>query len=344
MISLAPRTVAELDDLVTRPSDGVLCALEASQGDIAVLGAGGKMGLHLCLMLKRALKALGAVDRRLLAVSRFEAADKRKEFAGYDLEMISADLSEPEAVNALPQVENVFFLAGIKFGTAEDPALLKRLNEDLPALVAERFAPSRIVALSTGCVYPYVSPETGGCTEDDATGPVGDYAQSCLGRERAFVAAAERLGTRSALIRLNYAVDLRYGVLVDLAQKVLTGEPVDVSTGYLNFIWQGDALAHTIQALGRASAPPYVLNVTGPGVHRVRELAERFGKRFGKPVTFTGEEAPTAWLNNASRAHGLFGPPEVSNDDLLDMVADWVEQGGATLGKPTHFERRDGNF
>ncbi|MCB1087834.1 MAG: NAD(P)-dependent oxidoreductase, partial [Verrucomicrobiae bacterium] len=222
--------------------------------------------------------------------------------------------------------------------------MLERFNVEMPRRVAERYPDSRLVALSTGCVYPFVPPASGGSKETDGTDPVGDYAISCLGRETAFCEAADRRGTMSALIRLNYAIDLRYGVLVDIAQKVLAGVPIDVTMGHVNVIWQGDALAHTVQALTRVSAPPFILNVTGSGILEVRDLANRFGERLGKEVEITGTEAETAWLNDASLSHQLFGQPRVSVDEMIDWIATWLEAGGGTLGKPTHFETRDGNY
>lgn len=343
-LPFSPPTSEALDEFMSRPSQGVLSALRETEGDIAVLGAGGKMGLHLCLMLQRGLEAIGRSDQRVLAVSRFGSPETRERFEKGGLSVVSADFSEASDLAALPEVPNVFFLAGVKFGTAHAPGLLEKMNVQMPCAVAERFREARIVALSTGCVYSFTSPESGGSTEESEVNPVGDYAISCLGRERAFAEAAMQWGTRSALIRLNYAIDLRYGVLVDIAQKVLSGEPVDVSMGYVNVIWQNDALEHTIQALPRASAPPFVLNVTGPEILKVRDLAERFGDRFGKAATIVGEEAPTAWLNEARKAHGLFGKPSVSIDEMVEWVATWLESGGETLGKPTHFQTRDGKY
>ncbi len=344
-LPFTPPTSEALDEFMSRPSDGVLATLGETEGDFLVLGAGGKMGLHLCLMLQRGLEALGKSERqRVIAVSRFGSAETRAKFESHGIETISADLTESDNLAALPDAPNVFFLAGVKFGTSHEPGLLEKMNVEMPRAVAERFRDSRIVALSTGCVYSFVSPTTGGSTEEDATDPVGDYAISCLGREQAFRAAGERWGTPTALIRLNYAIDLRYGVLVDIAQKVLAGRPVEVSMGYVNVIWQGDALAHTIQALPHASAPPFVLNVTGPGILWVRDLAERFGERFGKAAIIEGKEQVTAWLNDASKAHEMFGMPAVRIEEMVEWIASWLEGGGETLGKPTHFETRDGKY
>jgi nucleoside-diphosphate-sugar epimerase len=332
---------AALDDFMSRPTESVMETVAGCEGDIAVLGANGKMGLHLCLMLHRALEALGR-DRaqRVLAVSRFGSPGSLEKFESLGFHAFRADLSNRDALANLPAVPDVFFLAGVKFGTSGDPALLQNMNVEMPSMVANRFRESRIVALSTGCVYSFVTPESGGSTEEDPTEPVGAYARSCLGREEAFRSS----GLRSALIRLNYAIDLRYGVLVDIAQKVMAGEPVDVTMGHVNVIWQGDALAYTVQALAQASAPPFVLNVTGPGVLRVRDLAGRFGEILGREPVIIGEEAETAWLNNPAKCHAMFSPPRVSLEEMIDWIAAWLRQGGSTLGKPTHFETRDGNY
>ncbi len=342
-VNSVPNTPVELDDLISTPDEATIETVRKSPGKIAVLGAGGKMGFHLCLMLQRVLAALGRKNR-VCAVSRFGSVRAREEFEAIGCEVQSADLSQPDQLERLPDAASVFFLAGVKFGTAHDPSLLQTMNVVMPRLVANRFRDSDIVALSTGCVYSYVRPETGGATEADETEPPGEYANSCKGRETAFFDAARDFGTRSTLIRLNYAIDLRYGVLVDLAQKVLAGEPIDLGTGYVNVIWQGDALRHTVRSLELTSAPPCILNVTGPGVLRVRDLALEIAKRLEREAIFTGQEAPTAWLSNAGKAHDLFGAPEVSIGQMLDWVADWLKNGGDVLGKPTHFETRDGKY
>lgn len=342
---LCPQSVEELDQLASEPDRGVVEALDRCEGDLLVAGAGGKMGFHLALMLRRALDVLGS-PRRVVAVSRFGEAAARVPFEAAGIETLSADLSDPLAVAGLPDAGVVFFLAGKKFGTAASPGELRRFNEEMPALVAERFADAKIVALSTGCVYPFVPAKSGGSREDDETGPVGDYALSCLGRERAFMEASGRHGTPLSLIRLNYSVDLRYGVLVDLAVKILAGEPVDVTMGWFNCIWQGDAVAHAVRALDLAAPAPRacILNVTGPRILSVREVAESLGEKLNLVVEFVGTEAPTAWLSNASRSHRLFGPPSVSEERLVNWVAEWVGHGRPLLGKPTHFEVRDGKY
>ncbi len=342
---VCPQTVAELDRLAGEPNRGVVETLDRSEGDIVVAGAGGKMGFHLASMLRRGLDMLGS-PRRVIAVSRFGDSEVRAGFEAAGIEAVSADLTRPDAVAALPPAGAVFYLAGKKFGTADSPEDLHRFNVEMPALVADRYRDSPIVALSTGCVYPFVRPSSGGARETDPTGPVGAYAVSCLEREQAFLEASERHRTPLALIRLNYSVDLRYGVLVDLATKILAGEAIDVTMGWFNCIWQGDAVAHIVRALGQAAPHPRacILNVTGPKTLSVRETAESIGRHLNLVVTFSGTEAPTAWLNDASKAHRLFGPPAVPEDRLVDWVAEWVGHGRPLLGKPTHFEVRDGNY
>ena len=218
------------------------------------------------------------------------------------------------------------------------------MNVVAPELAVDHFRRSRIVALSTGCVYSFTTVESGGSRESDPTDPPGAYAASCLGRERAFAAGSKLHGTQVALVRLNYSVELRYGVLVDLAKDVLAGRPVNVETAHVNVIWQGDAVAHILGCLPLASSPPLVLNVTGADVLRVRDLAARFGRRFGLAVSFSGQEAESAWLNNASRSHELFGKPRISVEQMIEWIVDWVQRGGETLDKPTQFQTRDGNY
>ncbi|MEQ9407241.1 MAG: NAD(P)-dependent oxidoreductase [Fuerstiella sp.] len=338
-----PTSADDLDQLISEPSAAAVSAVAACDGRFAVLGAGGKMGLHLCLMLQRALRQLGRTEP-VTAVSRFGSSAVRDRFTALGLDVLSADLSDEEAIRRLPPFENVFFLAGVKFGTSDRPELLHQMNVQMPQIVAARFQSSRIVALSTGCVYSFCTPESGGAKEDDETSPPGAYAQSCLGREAAFIDAAEKFGTRSALIRLNYSIDLRYGVLVDIARCVMTGQPVHVDTGHVNVIWQGDAIAHTLQALPRVSAPPFIVNVTGAEILSVREIAAGFGRLFQKPVRIEGTEQPSAWLSNPAHAHRLFGSPTVSVDQMMYWIVEWLQRGGEILGKPTHFGVRDGSY
>ena len=338
-----PANVDQLDELCSTPTAAVIEAVRACDGAFAVLGAGGKMGFHLSLMLQKSLQALGRYQP-VATVSRFSDVETRRRFEDSGFDVLSADLSNRVEVENLPRWDNVFFLAGVKFGVGNNPALLVRMNIQMPGFVSQYFTSSRICALSTGCVYSFTTAESGGSSEESPTEPPGDYARSCIGRETTFHRAAEECGTRSSLIRLNYSNDLRYGVLVDIAQQVRNGHPVDLSTGFVNVIWQGDAVAHTIQSMPHAAAPPFVVNVTGPSVVRVRDIANRFAELFGKTATFTGSEQPTAWLSNASQAHGLFGAPSVSLDTMIRWTAEWLENDGYVLNKPTQFHNRDGNY
>jgi nucleoside-diphosphate-sugar epimerase len=336
---VGPRNIDELHEMASRPSREVVAAMQCVDSDILVVGAGGKMGFHLSRMLHRALTELPS-KHRVIAVSRFGSAGATDLFAQFGIDTIRADLTQPAAIASLPRSNNLIYLAGVKFGTSANPELLEQLNVVLPSRIGQRFADARIVALSTGCVYAFTTPASGGSTESDPLTPPGDYAISCIGREQAFA----RCGARTSLIRLNYSIDLRYGVLVDLAQKVLRQQPIDLTTGFFNVIWQGDANAYILQALARAAVPPFVVNVTGREVLRVRDVATRFGEIFDKEVTFTGTEAETAWLSNARKSHALWGAPTVSEDDLITWVATWLQAGGATLNKPTQFEVRDGTY
>jgi nucleoside-diphosphate-sugar epimerase len=279
---------------------------------------------------------------KVTAVSRFSDAAARAKFEG--IETISCDLLDREAVQKLPDAPNVFFLAGQKFGTASAPELTWAMNAVVPAYVAEKFQRSRIVAFSTGCVYPFVPVRSGGSREEDPIAPVGDYASSCAARERVFTYFSKKHGTPLCLYRLNYSVEPRYGVLIDLAQKIVAGEEIDVSMGYVNLIWQRDAVARAIQCIDVASSPVAVMNVTGPEIVSVRHLAQRLGIALGCEARITGTEAENAWLNNAGRSFKLWGYPGVSLDQMIEWTAAWLRQGGSTHNKPTHFETRDGNY
>lgn len=339
----APRSIEELDDIMTCPPEAVLESLSAVKGTFAVLGAGGKMGFHISLMLQRGLAECG-LTQPVTTVSRFGNTATRQQFEAAGFNVVSADLTRADDLDRLPAADNVFFLAGIKFGTSNNPEMLHQMNVEMPRQVCRRFRDSRFVALSTGCVYSFCTPESGGATESSATEAPGAYAESCVGRESAFVEASQEFGTTSTLIRLNYAIDLRYGVLVDIAQKVLAGTPVNVEMGYANVIWQADAVSHIIQSLNHANSPPFVLNVTGPEVIRTRTIAERFGQLLGRPARIEGVEARTAWLSNAALCHSMFGKPETTLDQMMHWIADWLGRGGRTFNKPTHFEVRSGDY
>ena len=338
-----PATTEELDQLISTPSDAVLATLRRSEGTFAVLGAGGKMGFHLASMLRTALTQLGR-SNAVTTISRFADCNVRAKFEQAGFQVIGADISDPNEVQRLPLFDHVFFLAGVKFGASHQPEMLHRMNVLMPQLVASHYRRSQIVALSTGCVYSFTTPESGGSTEEGATHPPGAYAESCKGREAAFQAAAHDFGTRSALIRLNYSIDLRYGVLLDIGRKVFDGQPVNVEMGYANVIWQGDAIARIIQTLPFVDSPPFILNVTRSEVLKVRDIAAAFGNLFGKPALIEGIEQPTAWLNNAGLSDRMFGRPSVSLEQMLRWTADWIRKGGETWNKPTHFEVRDGDY
>lgn len=318
-------------------------SLRACGGDVVVLGAGGKMGPSLARMVRRAADALPE-PRRVIAVSRFSSTVAAIRLEQQGVEVVRVDLGEPEAIRDLPDAPNVIFMVGQKFGTTDAPARTWFVNTAVPAWVAHRYRSSRIVAFSTGNVYGLVPAAGDGSRESDRLEPAGEYAASCVGRERQFEYAATTYGTKVTILRLNYAVDLRYGVLVDIASKVRRGEPVNVSMGWLNCIWQGDANAMALAALGLASGPAAVLNVTGPEALAVRDLALRFAHRFGTTATFEGMEAPDALLSNTDKMQSVFGVPRVSTDRLVEMVAAWLEDGGMTLDRATHFEERGGAF
>jgi nucleoside-diphosphate-sugar epimerase len=313
-------------------------------GDFMVLGVGGKMGTTTAFMLRQALDRAGRSAARVLGVSRFSRPEAKAALERLGVRPLACDLAEPDAVAALPECANVIFLAGQKFGTESAPEEAWIQNAVVPAFVARKFRASRIVAFSTGCVYPFMPVAGPGANEAVPVAFLGEYAITCVGRERVFTHYARRFGTKLLLYRLNYAVELRYGVLVDIAQKVLRGEPVDVTMGRINWIWQGDACARAIQSLGHASAPPKILNVTGDGALSVRAVAGEFGRLFGRAPVFTGREADTAWLADAGESIRLFGPPAMRVERLLPLIADHLRAGGRLLGKPTHFEARDGKF
>jgi len=338
-----PFTAATLDDFLAVPTDGVMETLRRHPGDILIAGAGGKMGGTLGLMLAAAARKTGDA-RRIMAVSRFSSGQSRALFESHGVETISCDLMDRAAVDALPDAPLVIFMAGQKFGTSDQPELTWAMNTVVPANVAERYRRSRIVAFSTGCVYSLTTVASGGSREDSPTAPPGEYAHSCLGREGVFRYFSKRHGTPVALVRLNYSVEPRYGVLVDIGQRILSGEPVDLGMGHVNLIWQRDACAHAIQCLDLAGSPAVPVNVTGPDTLSVRRLAEELGRRLGKTSSFAGSESELAWLNDASWSHRQFGPPPTPVSDMLDWIAAWLREGGRTLGKPTHFESSDGKF
>ena len=329
---------AALDALLATPTQALVDDLAAVPGDLLILGVGGKMGPNLARL------ARAASSKRVVAVARFSEPGLRDALEAGGVETIACDLLDRDAVNALPKLPNVVFMAGHKFGASGDPALTWAMNVHVPALVAEAFTGSRIVAFSTGCVYPFVAAASGGCTEAEAPLPPGEYAMTCLGRERMFEYFSRRHGTAGRLFRLNYAIDLRYGVLHDIALKVRDNVALDVTMGHVNVIWQGDACAQALRLLRHCTTPTSPINVTGPQTLSVRELAHAFGQRLGRTPVISGVEAGTCWLSDASEAVRLFGRPVVPIERMLDWVAEWVAQDRPSFGKPTKFEVRSGVY
>ena len=342
-----PSNDRELDALLSAPSAATIRALVQCPGDIVVLGAGGKMGPTLARMLRESASAATAEDgvpRRVSAVSRFSSSSAEQALREAGLETERCDLADRNAVARLPDAANVFFLAGQKFGTRDAPSATWGANTVVPGIVADRYQGRRIVAFSTGNVYPLVPLASGGARESDPVAPVGEYANSCLGRERVLEYYSARHGTRLAIIRLNYAIALRYGVLTDVALRVHRGEPVDLRMGFANVIWQGDANRAAIECLPLAAAPPFVINVTGREALSVRAIAEQFGALLGREAHFEGSEAPDALLASAELAARTLVPPGMPVDWMIRATAEWVREGRPLLGKPTGFERRDGSF
>ncbi len=330
----------QIDEFLSRPSSALIEDLAAVDGDILILGVAGKMGPTLARLARNA-----APDKRIIGVARFSDPALRQRLETWGIETITADLLDPAAVNALPKPKNVIFMAGMKFGASGNQPLTWAMNVHSPAIVAEAFAQSRIVAFSTGNIYPLVDVMRQGALETTAPGPRGEYAQSCLGRERIFEHFSARHGTPGRLFRLNYAIDLRYGVLFDLASRVKAGTPIDLSLmGHVNVIWQGDANAQALRTLRHCTTPTTPLNVSGPETLSVRWLVEEFAARLGVKPNLVGSESSTAWLTNSAQATKLFGYPAIPVAAMLDWVGDWVAHDGASYNKPTKYEVRDGDF
>jgi len=327
-----------LEDVMTTPGPALVDALRGVPGDILVLGVGGKMGPTLARLARRA-----APSKRVIGVARFSERGLQAALERHGIECIAADLLSREQLAALPDAPNVVFMAGRKFGSSGSEWLTWAMNAHVPALVAERYARSRIVAFSTACVYPFVDVHGPGAPESAPLTPPGEYANSCVARERLLQHFSHALGTAGRLIRLAYAIDMRYGVLHDLARKLLAREPIDLTMGHANIIWQGDANEQVLRALAHCTTPTSGLNVSGPP-QRIRELATALAQRLGVAPQFTGSEAPTAWLLDTAEAQRLFGAPTVPLAAMLDWTADWVSRGLGSLNKPTHYEARDGKY
>ena len=344
MVNTAPpgrfESVDALEEFMSTPSAALVADLERAPGDLLVLGVGGKMGPTLARMARRAAPA-----RRVIGVARFSEPGLRPKLEGWGIECVACDLLDRAALERLPRCENVVFMAGHKFGAAGNASFTWAMNVGVPFMAAEAFRESRIVVFSTACVYPYVGVDSGGASESTpTTPPAGDYANSCVGRERAFEYGSHRWGTRARLVRLEYAIDMRYGVLYDVASKVFSGATVDVTMGHVNVIWQGDANEQALRLLAHCTAPASPLNVSGPQTVSVRWLASEFGKRFERAPLVSGQESPTAWLVDTQAAQRLLGAPRIALAKMIDWSADWVERGMPSLGKPTHFEARDGKY
>lgn len=336
-------TEAELEEILSRPSEADVAAMAQLDGDLLILGAGGKMGPSLARRARRATEQAG-VQKRIIAVARFSDGNLRASLASDGIEVLASDLLAPGELAKLPDCPNVIFMAARKFGTTGAEDLTWAMNTYLPGLVAERYRSCRIVAFSTGNVYPLRHAMHGGAVESTPPAPESEYAQSALGRERMFEYAARQWNTRVVILRLNYAIDLRYGVLLDIATAIFERRPVDLRMALVNVIWQGDANSVCLRSFAHCKAPPLTLNLTGPETLSVRYIAEEFGQRFELQPIFTSEEMPTALLSNAAKAHQIFGYPAITASQMMDWIANWIRSGGRRLNKRTHFEVRDGKF
>lgn len=336
--------IAELENRLSEPKPRVVESLSRIPGDIMVLGAGGKMGPSLAHMARRASNATGG-KRRVIGVSRFSNPSVEADLNYWGVETIRGDLLDPKFVNSLPDVPNLVYMAGFKFGTAGNPSLTWATNVYLPSLICQRFTNSRIAAFSSGNVYgPIAVVPEAGSVETDRLNPLGEYGMSVVGRERLFEYFSQTMNTQMSILRLNYATEMRYGVLVDLATQVFQGKPIDLASGYVNVIWQGDANSYALCSLEHASTPPMVLNMTGTELIRCRDVCQQFANKMSQSVSFRGTEGSTAMLSNAGKAFDLYGPPEVSLEELIHWTADWICCRKPTANKPTHFEVTDGMF
>jgi nucleoside-diphosphate-sugar epimerase len=336
-------SVQGLEEFLSRPSEADIAAMTQLDGDLLILGAGGKMGPSLARRAHRAMEKSG-VRRKIIAVARFSENHLRANLASEGIETLAVDLLQSGALSKLPDIPNVIFMAARKFGTTGSEDLTWAMNTFLPGLVAERYRASRIVVFSTGNVYPLRHAMEGGAVESTPVAPESEYAQSALGRERMFEYGSRQWGTAVTILRLNYAIDLRYGVLLDIGTAVFERRPIDLRMGLVNIIWQGDANSVCLRSFAHCQAPPLILNLTGPDTLSVRFIAEEFGRRFDVQPTFISEEMPNALLSNAAKAHQIFGCPTVTPGQMIDWTAAWISSGGPRLNKPTHFQVRDGKF
>ncbi len=333
----------QLDELISRPTAETIKMFSRIDGDIIILGISGKIGPSLAFMAKRACDEAG-VKKRIVGVALFDSPEQKTRLENAGIETIHGNLLDTDFLKRLPVLQNVFFLAGMKFGSLDNLSMTWAVNSYLPALVVEHFKNSRIVAFSTGCVYPLVPIMSGGSKESDMPEAIGEYAQSCLGRERMFEYGSNENKTKVTLIRLNYSVELRYGVLVDIALKVKNDLPVDLAMGYFNVIWQGDVVDYVLRSLELSASPAKVLNVTGPEILSVREVAKEFGVLFGMKPKLVNEEAPTALLSNSELVYSILGRPKTPISQVIKWIAAWMKEDKKLLGKPTHFEVRDGKY
>lgn len=333
----------QLEEALSRPSIALVSMMRQVEGDFILLGVAGKMGVSMARMAKRACDE-AKVQKRIIGVARFSQPDQRSFLEASGIETLKGDLLDIDFINSLPEVKNVIYLAGMKFGTDGNQSFTWAMNSYLPGLVVEKFKNSRIVAFSTGCVYPLVNIDSGGSKESDTPGPVGEYSQSCLGRERLFEFGSIKYSTPVILIRLNYAVEMRYGVLVDIATKVNDGKTIDLTMGYANVIWQGDANEMILRTIQYCESPAKHLNISGAETISVAKIAKQFGAIMGKDVKLIGKEADSALLVDVNQGHNLLGKPTVDLDQVIKWTANWVGNNKRLLGKATHFEVRDGKY
>ena len=337
------RTEHELEDLLSQPHPETVEAMRALDGDLLILGAGGKMGPSLARLARRACDQAG-IKKRIVAVARFTNSNLLAELREDNIETIACDLLDAHALSKLPDIPNVVFMAARKFGTSGSEHLTWAMNTFLPGLVADRYRDSRIVAFSTGNVYPLVPVSERGAMETTPVNPIGEYAQSALGRERMFEYGSAKFQTPTVILRLNYAVELRYGVLVDIGLAVFEKRPINLAMSRVNVIWQGEANEWCLRSFALCQSPPLILNITGAEALSVREIAIAFGRHFGVEPIFEAQEGTTALLSDSTKARHLFGDPKVSPTDMIAWIAGWLHNGGTLLNKPTHFQARDGKF